>query len=228
MLQAICQSPLISYACRAVTPWIRHSPILTTLAVTALIGTAFFLIGNPFQCGPCKEYRTERLFRVIHGIESPYSSKKALTLVAKGVDPNAISRSGYPILSEAVLLGDRMLVKALLDTGAQPNPKDPFPPLTLAVDGNETAIVRLLIKQGARVNAAPGISGPLLNTALMNQNPGMFLDLIHAGARQVGQDFEGLHTRQRVRKANRKEIEEAYAMMNVAKAWSLIDILSQT
>lgn len=84
---------------------------------------------------------------------------RALNLVNRGADPNALSENrGQSALSLAASLGSRELVQALLSRGAKANPADPetAAPLTMALSFGHEPIARLLVENGADVNAGDG------------------------------------------------------------------------
>lgn len=115
-------------------------------------------------------------------------------LLARGADPNSLSREGWGPLGMLITRDLRDLtgiapIRVLLDRGANPNlPNSPgrHSPLALASERGQTAIVEVLLAHGANVNAK-GDDG---STPLFRAIDNMEEETIRALAATPGVDLE--------------------------------------
>lgn len=117
----------------------------------------------------------KRLLKELHQAAGDNDLKKLLALIKKGADIDSRNPYGGTALMIAGKRGFSNIVKALLENGANPNavmspPKDPnqtYTALHSAAQESNNEIVDLLIRAGAKVNAATGYGEtPLISAAL--------------------------------------------------------------
>ena len=119
--------------------------------------------------------------------------------IARGADVNRLDDQNWSPLTHAAAVGDLEICAALLARGASPdgdgaggNPEFAhFPPLVCATTQGNVALIDLLVRHGADVEArAPNGATPLNVAAILNQRAAA-LALIRAGADVDAADADG-------------------------------------
>ncbi len=114
-------------------------------------------------------------------------------LLAKGANANA-REGGRPLLGWAAQSGELGIVDALLQAGANPNVADEgigHTPLMRAIDTQQSAIVRALLKAKADPNAKASNGRSCLMMAAASRKPEIVAALIEAGVNVKEVDAEG-------------------------------------
>ncbi|WIG95918.1 ankyrin repeat domain-containing protein [Myxococcus sp. SDU36] len=114
-------------------------------------------------------------------------------LLAKGADPDEVDLHGYQAtpLAYACSHGDEAAVRALLDAKAAPDAAAFQPPLVAATAHGFAALVTLLVKAGAEVNAGDETGATALWTAAANGFADIARCLVEAGANREQADNDG-------------------------------------
>lgn len=114
-------------------------------------------------------------------------------LLAKGADPDEVDLDGYQAtpLAYACSHGDEAAVRALLDAKAAPDAAAFQPPLVAATAHGFAALVSLLVKAGADVNAGDETGASALWTAAANGFADIARCLVEAGADREQADNDG-------------------------------------
>jgi hypothetical protein len=121
------------------------------------------------------------------------SRPASLAMIAAGADPNGRDTTGKSVLSYAVYLKQPDIIAALLAAGADLNAPselsdagDPAPPIFLAIQSGDLAVVQQLVAAGANVNALDKQGSTPLHRAVLAQPPEFAGDLaatlLRAGA----------------------------------------------
>jgi ankyrin repeat protein len=109
-------------------------------------------------------------------------------LASPGIDVNAVNAADESALMMAALKGQADWSKKLLDKGAQVN-KPGWSPLHYAAAGPEPAVVRLLLEQGAAIDAAsPNRTTPLMMAAQYGSEANVDLLLARGADAKVRND----------------------------------------
>ncbi|QDE89164.1 ankryin [Myxococcus xanthus] len=114
-------------------------------------------------------------------------------LLAKGADPDEVDLDGYQAtpLAYACSHGDEAAVRALLDAKAAPDAAAFQPPLVAATEHGFAALVTLLVKAGADVNAGDETGASALWMAAANGFADIARCLVEAGADREQADNDG-------------------------------------
>jgi hypothetical protein len=109
---------------------------------------------------------------------------EALSLIARGADPNEAAADGTTALHWAVRAEDHQLVQALLAAGSRPNPPNRYgvTPLSLAAQTGNPAIIEALLEAGADVETASREGETVLMTAARTGRVEALRLLLDAGA----------------------------------------------
>jgi ankyrin repeat protein len=121
------------------------------------------------------------------------SRPASLAMIKAGADPNGRDTTGKSVLSYAVYLKQPGIIAALLAAGADLNVPselsdagDPAPPIFLAIQSGDLAVVQQLVAAGANVNALDKQGSTPLHRAVLAQPPEFASDLattlLRAGA----------------------------------------------
>jgi len=127
-------------------------------------------------------------------------------MVAKGADINAVAEDRQTAMLEAAFFGGPRVMRALLEAGAKPDDADGggFTVLMGAVGWSDVGLVRMLLANGAKVNAANTFAGKVVHgdialkqlTPLMMAvpfgTPEMVKTLLDAGAEVNAKDSRGI------------------------------------
>jgi ankyrin repeat protein len=123
-------------------------------------------------------------------------------LASPGIDVNAVNAADESALMMAALKGQVDWSKKLLDKGAQVN-KPGWSPLHYAATGPEPAVVKLLLEQGAAIDAAsPNRTTPLMMAAQYGSEASVDL-LLARGAEAKVRNDRGLNAADFARLAKR-------------------------
>ena len=114
-------------------------------------------------------------------------------LLARGADPDEADVHGYQStpLAFACSHGDEASLRALLDAKASPDAAAFEPPLVAATAHGFAQLVTLLVKAGAKVNAADETGASALWTAAANGFTDIARFLVEAGADREQADNDG-------------------------------------
>ncbi|WP_257282063.1 ankyrin repeat domain-containing protein [Endozoicomonas sp. ISHI1] len=116
--------------------------------------------------------------------------------LAEGVNVNAVMNNGLTALMLASYNGNKKLLERLLNAGAEVNTaraKDGVTPLIIAAQKHhDPACMKLLIKAGAKVNAACSRGATALHWATQNFNVSNIKLLIEAGADANARTKDGI------------------------------------
>lgn len=103
-----------------------------------------------------------------------------------------------PTFEAAIAAGDATLVRRYLDNGANPNtplPESRMPPLFVAVDSDDLAVIRILLDAGARIDAVyqdgSGVVLTSLGYAALKAKRETAMNLLRAGANPARPECSG-------------------------------------
>ena len=117
-------------------------------------------------------------------------SETVAPLLAAGANPRALSRSGVPLLYEAVSNGaDGEAIAALIAAGADPNAraKNGWTPLMEAIWKGLYNVIDVLLENGADINAKSNDGLAPLGLSMIERNEAITSQLVELGADAEGQ-----------------------------------------
>ncbi len=172
------------------TPQIPMRKMRQPRAFIALLLTAFVVL-SAAHGSVAQDLRNEAQGRVLSDVEMLMAGAEAnrldviVTLLNKGVDPNAATRNGYTALLVAASSGRTEIIDLLLARGADVNQANEtgWTPLMEAAMHDQDRTVQQLLKAGAKVDVAEKRNGqtPLI-VAAKSDRPDSVTALLAAGA----------------------------------------------
>jgi ankyrin repeat protein len=120
---------------------------------------------------------------------------EALEQVQAVSNPDRLDSEGVPLLVRAVITREPMLVRAVLDRGADPNLRAEFGGLTALTEGcalGAHEIVTMLVASGADINLADGSGRTPLMHAAARGEPDIVELLLASGVDPKAKDLTGL------------------------------------
>lgn len=113
--------------------------------------------------------------------KSPKNEDTAKLLVLSGVDPNATQANGMTVLMSAVFNGQEDVARALIEKGARVDATaQGFNALSLAVERDNTGMIKLLMAAGADPRVRPPGGSSAIEKAQQQNKPDL-VKLMEAG-----------------------------------------------
>lgn len=129
--------------------------------------------------------RSIRLFFAIEraGLERRSAYDEVAALLHAGANPNVVSQ-GTRALNEATMWGERKVIEALLDAGADPNGRgmNGSTPLHYVANNGHSGLVELLVDRGSDVNLPDSDGATPIHKAASLGHAETVRELIAAGA----------------------------------------------